>query len=212
MNILKNNDKIIFQGDSITDCGRLESPDGLGAGYVSIINGLLGSLHPDLHLTFINKGVSGDRTEELLNRWKEDFEDIKPDVLSIKIGVNDVWRILEEWQGQKYIGPKEFQNNYQEILDRTLKAKCVREIILCSPTIMKNNKDPRLSDLLKERCDIVKNLAKEYKAIYVPLQEFQLSLLDKKPEVMWTTDGCHPTIAGHTSLAYCWLKTLNYIN
>ena len=95
---VRDGDVILFQGDSITDTGRADSPDGLGFGYVSAINGLLGSDSAALRVKILNRSVGGDRTTELLVRWKADCEDIKPRVLSIMIGVNDVWRIVGKWK------------------------------------------------------------------------------------------------------------------
>ena len=210
MNAITKNDCILFQGDSITDVGRRDTLDGLGTGYVSIINGLVNCLKPELELKILNRGIGGDRTVELLKRWKEDCEDIVPDVLSIKIGVNDVWRILGSWDGQTYVNPVEYQANYRELLDRAL-AVGVRQLVLCSPTTIENGTDAQVNALLEERVSIVKALASEYKAIYVPFAEVQRSLIHSRPEVYWTTDGCHPSSSGHASLAWTWLKATGFV-
>ncbi len=160
-----------------------------------------------MDMDIINRGVGGDRTEELMKRWKEDCEDLKPDVLSIKIGVNDVWRIAGEWNGQTQINPEDYRKNYRQLIERALKAG-IRQLVLCSPTTIENNKNEKLSALLHERKEIVKTFAKEYNALYVPFQEDQISLLKEKPEIMWTLDGCHPTMAGHAALARCWMKAV----
>jgi lysophospholipase L1-like esterase len=201
---VNDGDVILFQGDSITDTGRVDSPDGLGGGYVSIVNGLLGSDHSAPCVKILNRGVSGDRTAELLARWKADCEGIKPRVLSIMIGVNDVWRIVGEWNGQTYIDPGTYLENYRNLLDRALAAG-IRQLVLCSPTMIANGTDARLRGLLAERKEIVKRLASEYKAVYVPTQERQLELLESRPDIRWTIDGCHPTLTGHVSLARAWL-------
>jgi acyl-CoA thioesterase I len=208
--IIKPDDLILFQGDSITDCGRRDSEDGLGTGYAAIIRGLLSRNTGLMPLKILNRGIGGDRTVELLQRWKEDCEDLKPDVLSITIGVNDVWRIMGEWEGQTYVGPEAFSENYRRLIDRALAAG-VRRLILCSPTAIENHKDSRIAALIEERAEIVKNMAAEYKAVYVPFLECQLELLKTRPEVMWTIDGCHPTTAGHAALARCWLETLGLL-
>ncbi|MBN1646665.1 MAG: SGNH/GDSL hydrolase family protein [Spirochaetales bacterium] len=207
--VIKDGDLVLFQGDSITDCGRLDSSDGLGSGYVSIIRGTIACLPDAPRIRIVNRGIGGDRTEELLARWKQDCEDLKPDVLSLKIGVNDVWRIAGEWNGQTYIGPEQYEANYRILLDRALTAG-VRQLVLCSPTTIENNTDNQLSGLLAERVEIVKKLAKAYGAAYVPFAEYQLDLLARKPEVKWTQDGCHPTTAGHSALAWCWLETMGF--
>lgn len=201
---VNDGDAILFQGDSITDSGRTDSPDGLGFGYVSAVNGLLGSEPGKPRAKILNRGISGDRTAELLERWKADCESLKPRVLSIMIGVNDVWRIVAEWNGQTYIDPETYLANYRKLLDRALAAG-IAQIALCSPTMIENGTDARLRGLLEERRDIVKRLAAEYKAVYVPLQERQLQLIETRPDIQWTVDGCHPTVTGHVALARAWL-------
>src|ERR1051325_8981235 len=101
----KNGQRILFQGDSITDCGCRDpqNMNPLGTGYVAIIRGMISAQYPDLKVTILNRGRSGDRTEELLKRWDEDTRPLKPDWLSIMIGVNDVWRMRGEWNGQTHI-------------------------------------------------------------------------------------------------------------
>jgi lysophospholipase L1-like esterase len=207
MTIIKDGDLVLFQGDSSTDCGRNESPDGLGNGYAAIVTGLLASSEKFPRVRSLNRGVSGDRSAELLARWKTDCEDLKPNVLSIKVGVNDVWRLLGEWCGQTYIGPEEFRANYRKLLDRALDAG-VRQIILCSPTMIDEGKNKKILDLLIGSRDIVKELSAEYHAVYVPTQECQIELLKNRPDIRWTIDGCHPTSVGHAALARCWLEAV----
>lgn len=207
LNYLRQNDSILFQGDSITDTGRREDPAGMGSGYAGIAAGWIQASLPEMGFRFVNRGVGGDRTTELLERWKEDCEDLRPQVLSVKIGVNDVWRILGSWNGQHYVPVEEYADNYRRLLDRALKAG-TRQLILCSPTTIDNGTNREVSELLAERRDIVKALAAEYRALYVPLQETQASLMEKRPDIAWTVDGCHPSAAGHAALAKCWIETV----
>jgi acyl-CoA thioesterase I len=202
---LADSDFLLFQGDSITDTGRRESSDGLGAGYVPIIKGLLYSKPKGPRPRVENRGVGGDRTAELLVRWKEDCEDLRPTVLSLMIGVNDVWRIREVWNGQTYVEPGQYRENLNILLDHALGAG-VRKLILMSPTTIANETDKEFSTLLDERTEIVKSIAREYSAIYVPTREDQKRLLRERPDTAWTIDGCHPTTTGHAAIARCWLK------
>jgi len=96
-NVLLPNDHILFQGDSITDIGRSGGEKPLGNGYVAMLAGMLQARNAELKATITNRGISGNRTQELLDRWQVDCLDLKPTVLSIKIGVNDLWRKLGEW-------------------------------------------------------------------------------------------------------------------
>jgi lysophospholipase L1-like esterase len=200
---------LLFQGDSITDAGRRDSPDGLGFGYVSMIAGILGADPGFKALKVLNRGISGDRTTELAARWDEDCLDLKPDALSVMVGVNDVWRLRGEWNGQSYIGPKEFRANYRALLERA-KGAGIAGLILMSPTTIENEKDAELSALLDEEAGIVRELAREFGAAYVDAREEQKRVLKERPDILWTTDGCHPSLAGHAAIASTWLRATGF--
>lgn len=204
---LQPRDTILFQGDSITDVGRCSTPDGLGTGYVSIVKGWLVARHPEAGYRVVNRGVGGDRTVELLARWKADCLDLAPNVLSISIGVNDVWRLRGEWNGQKFVTGTEFVANYRRLLDQA-RAAGVGRFVLMSPTTIAEENDSALVDLLDERTAQVKALAQEYGAVYVPTRETMNRALRESPETRWTSDGCHPTTAGHALMAATWLQAV----
>ena len=206
----RSGDRILFQGDSITDCGRRESPDGLGNGYVAMIQGILAARRPDLRVRILNRGVGGDRTAELLTRWEEDCLQLKPDILSIMIGVNDVWRKLAEWNGQKHIHLPQYRRNLVRLVE-TAMAAGVRQLVLMSPTtIEKENRGP-LNELLGEYDAYVRELAAAQQAIYVPARAAFLRAREQCPEVVWSADGCHPSVAGHALLAHEWLKATGVV-
>ncbi len=202
--VLSKGDLILFQGDSITDAGRGGSPDGLGGGYVAMVRGMLAAKYAGESYRVVNRGIGGDRTVELLARWKVDCLDLKPAVLSIMIGVNDVWRLRGEWNGQKFIPFAEYKQNYIQLLDQAVAAGITR-FFLASPSAIDDNKDPEVNRHLDERADLVKELATRYKGVYVPMRETQARALVDYPEVKWTSDGCHPTAAGHALLAQTWV-------
>lgn len=205
--MIRANDMILFQGDSITDFGRVGSPGGLGTGYVGVIQGLVQARHGKLKLRIVNRGVGGDRTAELLARWQKDCLDLKPDVLSIMIGVNDVWRKKGEWNGQKHIPLPQFTDNCVRLLDQAV-ASGIKRLVLMSPTTIDQENEGELNQLLHQYTDTVKALAAKYKAVYVPSHEAMLAARAAAPEVTWTGDGCHPTTPGHALLADCWLKAV----
>jgi acyl-CoA thioesterase I len=196
---------LLFQGDSITDSGRKDSPDGFGFGYVAIIAGALASKSRCASLRVMNRGVGGDRTAELLARWDEDCVALKPEALSLMAGVNDVWRLRGEWNGQTYIPPDRFKANYEELIDRA-RSGGVKRLILMSPTTIENEKDGELSALLDEEAAIVRGIAKRTKAVYVGAREEQKRVISERPDFPWTTDGCHPSLAGHALIALTWLR------
>lgn len=205
--ILHANDLILFQGDSITDAGRRESADGLGGGYVAQIQGLLAAHCPAQGYRILNRGVGGDRTAELLARWQVDCLDLKPDVLSIMIGVNDVWRKAGEWNGQKHIPLPEFTQNLTRLVDLAQGAG-VRNLVLVSPTSIEKENDGELNRLLADYAAFVKELAAARGAVYVPARDTLLRLRATYKDVVWTPDGCHPSAAGHAVLAHEWLTAV----
>ena len=207
--ILHPNDHILFQGDSITDADR-GTPPGLGAGYVAMVRGMLSALRPEMNFRITNLGNGGDRTAELLARWQTDCLDLKPDVLSIKIGVNDVWRLKSEWNGQKHIPLPEFRANYVRLLEQ-VKAAGIRQLVLISPTTITHENRSRYNDLLGEYAAATRELAKQFNGIYVPAREALLAAREALPDVAWTADGCHPTAAGHALIATAWLKAVGVL-
>jgi len=202
--VLKAGDRILFQGDSITDAGR-GLPPGLGGGYVAIVRGLLRALRPDLRVDVVNRGVGGDRTPELLARWQSDCLDLKPDVLSLMIGVNDVWRLAGEWNGQKHIPLADYRANCVRLIEQALAAR-IRQLILISPTTITPENVSPLNDLVGQYDETIRELARQFGAIHVPARDAILSARTDLPEVCWTSDGCHPSTAGHALIAAAWLR------
>lgn len=204
---IRSDDLVLFQGDSITDAGRCGSADGLGGGYVAMVRAMLTARHPDLRVKIANRGCGGDRTVELLARWRHDCLDIRPQVLSIKIGVNDVWRLRGEWAGQKFVPLADYRANYETLIAQA-KAAGVRVLALVSPTTIAEENDSALSKHLDERAACVRELCAAHGGIYVPAREAMLRALKDQPGVRWTGDGCHPTNAGHALIAATWMQAL----
>ncbi len=205
---LRRNDRILFQGDSITDAGRdRENPFNLGNGYVAILKGLIHGFYPELNAIILNRGNGGDRTTELLQRWDADCLALKPDVLSIKIGVNDVWRLAGEWNGQKHVPLKEFAANLDTLVTQA-RGKGIERIVLISPTTITPEADTPMNNMLGEYAEAVKQLAQRFNAVYVDARTPLLNARANDPKTSWTPDGCHPSISGHTLVAVAWLKAV----
>ncbi len=162
---------------------------------------------PELKIEILNRGVSGDRTTELLERWSRDCLGLQAEYLSIMVGCNDVWRTRTQWQGQRGIPLDEYTDNYRALLNQARDAG-FKKIVLMSPTTIDDDLESDLNLMLVEYSKTVKNLAQEYKAIYVPAGEAFRQAVRGAPEIKWTTDGCHPTVAGHGVLASVWLETV----
>lgn len=201
---IRSGDRILFQGDSITDAGRRSPQAGpLGGGYVAQVAGLILSRRPDLQVEILNRGIGGDRTVELLARWKEDCLDLRPQVLSIKIGVNDVWRLRGEWNGQKHVPLDQYQANLRSLCDQA-KAAGVRDLILVSPTTIDHANASPLNDLLGTYAAWAKIYAAEIGATFVDARSRLMTARAAYPQVRWTGDGCHPTVSGHAVIAGAW--------
>ena len=209
MTRIRPGDRILFQGDSITDAGRRD--DGgkqpLGQGYVAQIAGLFAARQPALGIEILNRGVAGDRTAELLARWQEDCLALRPQVLSIKIGVNDVWRKIDSWNGQTHIDLPGYRQNLSKLCEQARNAG-VRELVLVTPTSIEAANDGPLNTLLGEYAAWVKEYAQTIGAHFVDARTPLLATRVSQPGIPWTPDGCHPSTAGHALIAATWYDTV----
>ena len=194
----KENSVILFQGDSITDCGRnREDPDSLGDGYVNLIAGTLARNHSQSNLKLINRGISGDKIRDLQLRWDADCMDISFNILSILVGVNDT-----------LITPAElFEEEYRMLLKRTT-GELNSTIILCEPFLLLGDNNAYRDDL-NPKIEIVHRLSEEFSTLLLPLDKiFRKSCLLHPPEY-WAPDGVHPTPAGHALIAKSWIECVD---
>lgn len=184
----------LFQGDSITDCNRNQHDFyGLGDGYVSILQ----ERHPDLLI--LNRGISGNRVNELILRWQTDVMDIHPSVLSIYIGINDIWH-HHEW-GKPY-SIDAFTSMYQQLIDQTLAKKPNTKLLLISPFVLKMGhykavwqKD--LDDIIQA----VHELSNKNKTLYLSLTDVFNEAVKTHSMDDLTWDGVHPKTLGHELIA-----------
>ena len=199
--------KIVFFGDSITDMGRNRERDdvfGMGEGYVFYVAGDI--KRESLSTEVINRGISGNRIVDLYARIKYDVWNLQPDVLSILIGVNDVWHEIGNKNGVEL---DRFIKVYQMLIEDTLKVLPNVKIVLCEPFVLKGaatelNYDKFLQ--VKDYAKAVKAIAEKYNLGFVPLQE-QFDKVAKDGNACdYLYDGVHPTIAGSTIIANEWLK------
>ncbi|ANC78924.1 hydrolase [Fictibacillus phosphorivorans] len=189
--------KIIFIGDSITASNKNTDPDRLGDGYVRMIKEVLSK-----EVTVVNKGVNGHRVTDLPFRWQRDVIDLEPDLLSVSIGINDVWRQLDSPQLEQ-VDVSQFEEVYRGLLSQ-LSPKT--KLVLMEPTIIKENTQSQGNQLLIPYVEAVRNLAKEFDAVLVPTHEVFINHLNKKPDVSLTTDGVHMRRKGNELMAKTWLE------
>ncbi|HTL31329.1 MAG TPA: SGNH/GDSL hydrolase family protein [Tepidisphaeraceae bacterium] len=196
--------KILFIGDSITDCGRASDPDGIGVGYVRNIRDYLACKDPATAPHVTNTGISGHKVTDLAQRWQSDVLAHKPDVLSVKIGVNDVWHTLAGYGGveiDRYIV------TYREILGQVKERLPNCAIVLCEPSVIDPPQPSHANTELEPYIQAVHSLAVEFAVeAMVPLHEEFVRMRNLRPDILWTTDGVHPTSTGHMLIARTWLR------
>lgn len=200
---------IVFQGDSITDCGR---GGGLGAGYAMLCTAELTANEPGKYVCH-NRGIGGNRVTDLLARWKKDCLNLEPDYLSIHIGINDVWH---ELGGQNGVDAELFEATYDLLLAYTFRMRPGIKVVLMDPFVMPGPATNEHFDyFVKEvalRREAVSRLAKKYDLPVIPLQDIFDQACKRAPVECWTGDGVHPTAGGHALIAKHWLAKFNELN
>ncbi|MDH7568117.1 MAG: SGNH/GDSL hydrolase family protein [Armatimonadota bacterium] len=198
--------RVLFQGDSITDAGRSRENDQmLGHGYVNLIAAWLSARYPGRRIEFLNRGVSGNRVYDLEARWESDCVALRPDWLSILIGINDTWRNFD--RGIPSPVP-EFEACYRRLLDR-VKSETTARLILLEPFVL-----PVPPDRVAWRADLdpriaaVRRVAADYGALYVPLDGLFAAAAAQREASFWAADGVHPSTAGHALIAQAWIRTV----
>lgn len=203
--IFEPNDTILFQGDSITDCSRNKlSRTDLGEGYVNFINHYIEVHFPDSHITCYNKGIYGNRTVNLKRRWRRSTLSLSPDILSILAGINDTWR---RYDMNLVTSNEKFKDNYLYLINKARENNPNLKLVLMSPFLLPTSTEQlEWFEDLNPKIEIVKEIAQEYHAIYIPLQEiFNSQVTLEKPNCYWTLDGVHPTLEGHALIAKEWI-------
>src|SRR2546422_650121 len=203
---------VLFQGDSITDCGRdrkLPDPNAasaLGSGYPLLVAAAALAAHPDRALRFYNRGVSGNKVPDLAARWATDTVALAPDVLSILIGVNDFWHKLSNG----YTGTVEdYENQYGALLDETQRALPRTRIMVLEPFVLHCGAvDNRWFPEFDQRRAAAERVARHAGATFVPLQQMVDGLAHKSTPQYWAADGVHPTPAGHGVIAERWRRAM----
>lgn len=208
---LKKENVILFQGDSITDAGRKRDNDqpnsggALGGGYALMAASAMLLKNADKDLKVYNKGISGNKVFQLADRWDIDCLAIKPDVLSILVGVNDYWHTLSN----NYKGTAQtYQNDYDKLLARTKQQLPDVQLIIGEPFAVKGVKavDDKWYPAFDEYRAAARELADKYQAIFIPYQSVFDKAQKSAPAAYWTGDGVHPSVAGAQLMAEAWLQ------
>ena len=205
----KPNQNIIFTGDSITDCGRTDPAYApFGNGYVHFTANYLLARFPNYDLNIINTGISGDTTSNLKNRWQRDCINHQPDILSILIGINDLWRQYGDFDRRpSAVYPEIFESNYRDMLTQ-VKEQCPCKIILAQPFMFCNDPQNQMFKELITYIDIVQKLAEQFDALLVPLQDhIDSEIINTQPQ-KWADEMVHPFTWAHAWIPQKWLPAV----
>ncbi len=201
---------LLFQGDSITDAGRdraIAAPNtasALGFGYPELLAGLLRDRYPARDLQVFNRGVSGNTVDDLRVRWDADTITMRPHVLSILIGVNDIWHTL---MGNYHGTPEKYEAGYNELLGRTHTALPSVSVVVMEPFVLRVGAvDDKWFPAFDTYRAAARRVAKANHAIFVPLHDMFQGLAAKSTPAYWAADGVHPTLAGHAAIAERWMS------
>ena len=210
---LQKDDVILFQGDSITDAGRdtnAKMPNTspmIGNGYVLQAAGELLFKYAGTNLNIFNKGISGNKVHQLAERWDTDCIELKPNVLSILIGVNDFWHTKTGgYQGTV----KTYEDDYRALLKRTLAAFPNVKLIIGEPfavTGIRAVDNSWYPEFDKYR-EAAKKIADEFRAVFIPYQKVFDEAQKRAPGVYWTHDGVHASLAGACLMANAWMEAI----
>ena len=204
---------VLFQGDSITDALRSRENDIYrGNGYPTLVSGRLGMDQPGEY-SFLNRGISGNRIVDLYARIKCDFINLKPDVLSILIGVNDVWHEIGNGNG---VAAEKFEMVYDLLLSELQQTLPNVKLLILEPFVLQGSATENCEERptrweyfqseVPLRAEAAKRVAEKHNAVFVPLQERFDKVCKKAPAAYWLHDGVHPTAMGHELIARAWME------
>ena len=200
--------KIVFQGDSVTDAGRdKRNYHHMGNGYAKFASELIAAAHPDVEFEFINFGIGGNRTSELFDRLYKDGIEFQPDIISVLIGVNDVWHRHDA----HHIATTDAQTetNYRAILER-IKRETNAKILMMTPYLLDHKDVQHMRPEVDAINVFIKELAAKYADAFVPLDELFAEALKTQPQPLYySVDGVHPNENGAKFIAKHYAEAMN---
>lgn len=194
--------KLLFQGDSITDAGRDRNDiHNLGNGYPKYAAKFLSEKFPDIDFEFIDLGIGGDQTKNLVARLDKDFIDIQPDIVSILIGINDVWHYAAN---REWLSDELFEERYRTVLT-ALKEKTNAKIMMMEPFLIPVEDKLFFREDLYKKIEITRSLAREFADVYLPTDGLLCSAFIGDEPTTFAADGVHPTEKGaeYIGRLYC---------
>ncbi|MDF2670199.1 MAG: family lipase [Paenibacillus sp.] len=211
---LQQGTKLLMIGDSITDVGRVRPigegrGEALGKGYVAEVNALIQSVYPDLGIRVVNMGTSGNTVRSLKERWTTDVLDLKPDWLSIMIGINDVWRQFDQpLLTETHVLLEEYEATLEELVSQTLPA--LEGLILMTPYFLEANENDAMRSLMDQYGAVVRRLAEKYGTQFIDTQAAFRFILSERYNAELAWDRVHPSLTGHMILARAFLREIGF--
>ena len=204
--IIEDKATVLFQGDSITDAGwNRQDPSSLGGGYAMMVGAWFSAMYPEKNVSFLNRGISGNRAKDLDARWQTDCLDLKPTWVSIMIGINDTWR---RYDGNDITSIEAYEKSYRSIVTQT-RNKLKAKLILIEPFVLPVPEDRKQWRVdLDPRIHVVRSLAREFGAVLVPMDGIFAEAATRREPAYWAGDGVHPSLPGHALIAQSWLKAV----
>ena len=208
---IEDGERMLFIGDSITDCGRRDRASPLGDGYVSIFAEMATARHPGRNIEWLNMGIGGNRTNHLRERWQPDVIDRKPDRLSIKIGINDLHSFLR--RDPDAVPPDRYERTFDEILTSTRQALGNIPVLLITPFYISTNPDHEFEGavlrLIPKYIDVVQEMSSKYDTLLLDLHDVFQEHLRYRPSSTFCPEPVHPNHSGHVVIANALMELLS---
>ncbi len=206
--IFESGQKVLFIGDSITDCGRRDAAAPYGNGYMNLVRSFVIARYPEFALTFENRGIGGNTVRHLDERWQQDVIEERPDWLSVKIGINDVWRTFGA-NAHEAVPIEEYESTYRRLLRSAVDETGCR-LIIAEPYVV----EPDRTDPMRARMDdygkVARALAVEFGAVNVRTQKAFDLVLESTSPADWADDRVHPNLPGHAVIAQAFLRAIEF--
>lgn len=212
--LFEHMDRIVFAGDSVTDMGSIQPvgeglADSLGFGYVRIVENFLTVWYPERLLRITNSGINGHTSRDLLGRFDRDVLSLKPDWVSICIGINDVWRQFDMPAfPDHHVSCKEYEMNLESMILQA--KKCTKGVFICTPYYMEPNKTDPMRSRMDEYGAVCKALAKKHGCLLVDFQEAYDQFFQYRHSTFVAWDRVHPNQIGSTLMAKSFLKECGF--
>jgi lysophospholipase L1-like esterase len=214
--LFQNYDRIVFAGDSVTDMGSTRPVgeglfDNLGKGYVRVVENLLSVCYPETYVRVTNSGISGNTSRDLLERFDRDCIDLDPDIVSICIGINDVWRQFDSPAiREQAVLPDEYERNMVAMIEKCKAKSKIRHIFILSPYYIEPNREDMMRKRMDEYVEICEKLAKKYGCIFVNFQKMYEDYCKIRHSSYIAWDRVHPNQIGSTLMAKEFLKYCDF--